>query len=232
MTRQRPNGGLRPPARPFESQQLAEEQIVSDEVSRIMNAIRDFDQDKVTATVWLKSGNGTGPWRMCDDVGLPPDMPAIMADMRERFGAGDYELRVSALGRVRANSLFSLAKEKTPAVAPPAAAPAPGGLGSDFLGMLLTQQSEARRDAQAAADRQMTMLTGLATAILPAILQRPATPPGISAGEIAALMAAGAGGKGGSMKEMVETLVALKGLTENPAPRQVVTASGSTPRTC
>jgi hypothetical protein len=118
---------------------------------------------------------------------------------------------VTALGRIRANSPFSIAKEREPPRAPPAPA---AGLGTmDFLGMMLAQQSEARRDAQAAADRQMTMITGLATAIVPALLQRPAaTAPGTSVADTLALVAAMQNGKGGGLKDTLEAMAAFKAL--------------------
>lgn len=212
MTRSRAPAGQRPATRPLDQQQLAEEGEIAQRVQRVMDSIRDFDQDKVQATIWRKQGSATGSWQWCDDCSLPPDIPAVMTDMRERFGAGDYEIRVIALGRIRGNILFSIAKEKTAPLAP-AAPPAPTGLGmADFLGMMLTQQSEARRDAQAAADRQMTMLTTLATAVLPAMLQRPPAPAGgLTAGDVAALVTA-LGTKGGSMKETLETMAAMKAI--------------------
>lgn len=229
MTRSRNAGGLRPPPRPFDTQQLEQEQEIASEVARIMEAIKAFDQDKVTASVYVKSGNGIGPWKWADDVGLPPDFPAMMQDMRERFGPGDYELRVTALGRIRANSPFSIAKERTPppGSTPPAAAAAPMGM-ADILSMMMAQAAEARREAadqrREAADaaaRSNALLIGMVTAVAPALIPvftRRETPT--STADMLALVTAMQAGKGDktSLKDMVETLAVLKTLTEPNAP--------------
>lgn len=220
----RPIGtGQRPVSRPLDQTVLNEEQSVADKVARIMEDLREFDEDKVRATVWAKLGNATGPWKNCDDVGLPLDVPAVMADMRERFGAGDYEIRVTALGRIVGNILFSLAKEKT-ALAAPAAPPQPTSMSmAEVFAMMMSLQAEGRRESLAAAERQMGMMVEAQksqTQLLTAIMGTRDGGGGTSVADTIALVAAlQGGGKSGGMKEMIEGLAALKSLSEGGSGR-------------
>ena len=198
----------RPEVTPFATHERQEEAAIVDELARLQEALKDFTESEIRAGIYLKPHNGVGSWTWCDDATLPIDLPVIMAEMKERFGPGNYEIRISARGKVRANSQFTIAKEKTP---PVAAAPANPPLStSELFAMMITQQENARRDASAAADRQMTMITTMMTAIIPALAGRQA---GTSPSELAALVTA-LRREGGGMKETVETLAAFRTLIQ------------------
>lgn len=195
----------------------ATEQDLAADVERIIQATKEFEPGTIKGLLFKKSPNGMGPWASCDecypDQGQTFDLFAIMRDMRERFGPGNYELRVFAGGRQRAVWPFTVAQDKAPAPAP--AAPAqPQGLGAaDLVAMMLSQAAEARRDQAAAADRQMALMAEMGksqAAMMTAILGRPQNSMADTLALVAALQ--GAGGKSPGLKDMVETLVALDGL--------------------
>jgi len=209
---ERPTALNRPPrVSAFDKLERTQEEELASEVERIQEAIKDFAESEVRAAIYYKPSSGVGSWSWCDDASLPLDMPTIMADMKERFGPGQYELRVTAKGRVRANSPFSISKERTSAMA---AAPAQPAMGTaDLFALMMQQQDAARRDQAAAADRQMTMITTLMTTLVP-VLAGGRQQTGTSAAEIAALVTAlrPEGGQGGGLKDTLEAMAAFKTL--------------------
>jgi len=210
----------RPEPAPFAALERRQDLDIANEIERITAAIKDFADEEIRCAIFMKPGSGVGAWTWCDDATLPIDLPAIMAEMKERFGPGNYELRVTAKGRVRANSTFSIAKEKA---APAGLAPAAKNDDSSTMTLfqiMLAQQADARREAQQQADRQMQIMqqSNQQTMQLFAAMSQQTT----------AMMTAMMGGREkasdflplltamqpqqSGMKDAVETLVALKGL--------------------
>lgn len=209
---ERPTALNRPPRpQPFVELERTQDTELANEVERITAAIKDFADSEIRVAIYNKPSTGVGSWSWCDDASLPIDFPSIMADMKERFGPGQYELRVTAKGRVRANSQFSITKERTPTMA---AAPAQPAMGTnEIFAMMMAQNESARQEASRAADRQMTLITGMVSTLAPLLLNRPAAPT-TGAAEIAALVTAlrPKGGEGGGIKETIEAMAAMKTL--------------------
>lgn len=216
---------------PLNKVEAEQETYLAGEVARVFAAVESYDTSTVKGQLWQKPSPGQGSgFKWIEEIYArsgpePFDLPAIFADLKERFGGGDYELRIFAGGRQRAVVQIPIAREKSA----PAPVAAPGGLGAlgdpmSLITLMLQQQ-------QNAADRQMNMMLQMQdsqTKMLAAVLgARPADHAGGSASETVALIAALDGlrrngeGSGGGMKDMVETLAAVKTLLVegNPAPQ-------------
>lgn len=216
MTRRRPgiHSPQNAPANAIDDAISAGDHATAAKVTDLLGVLATYPQDDLTGSVWLKPSTGIGGWGHCGDVSFPLDLDAIMAEMRERYGPGAYEIRFKAKNKIAANHLFNIAKERGDhRLGGAPAAPAPPSSNTEFFQMMMQQQSEARRDAAAAADRQVTMITGLATALAPLLLARQA-PQSTTAADTIALVTAlqDRKGGGGGLKETVETFAAIKSL--------------------
>ena len=217
MTRrypQRSNVPPGPPADPFNAAMAADNQGLADELAAILEATKDFDQGQVKGILYQKPANGQGPFKWIDDIFPPFDLSAVFSDLKERFGGGDFELRIYAGGRIRKNVNIAIAKERDRA--PPAAAPA-GGM-SEIFALMLNQAAESRRDQAAAAERQMSMFVAMQDSqskLLAAVLPAMAGGGGGKASETVALITALQDRReGGGIKETIEAMAAFRTLME------------------
>lgn len=213
MTRRRsPQATAAGLANPLDAAQLADMESLAGQLAAAMDAVKDFDAGSIKGNIYFKP-NATGPWQYCDAVYPPFDnFTEVMADLRERFGGGDYELRVTAGGAIRKNVPFTVAREKKPALGQaPAPAAAPDRYG-ELMVMMMNNQT-------AAADRQSQMLVEMnksQAAMMGPLLAAMAGGGGGKATSVAdtiALVAALQGGnKGGGLKDTLEAMAAFKAL--------------------
>jgi hypothetical protein len=135
-----------------------------------------------------------------------------MAELKEDIGGGDYALRLMAENKVRKTIHFSIMKEKAPLVTEKREN---GDMMMMMFQMMMKQSEDAARaraedmrDRQAASERQTTMLVGLASAAIPALMGgREKTSELMQA--IAALQTRDTGG---GMKDTLEMLTTAKTL--------------------
>lgn len=106
----------------------------------------------------------------------PFDPDAIIEDLKERFGGGDYNLRIMETGKpgVRKNIQFSIAKERASLIAP---REEKTDMTMMMFQMMMKQSDDAARqraddmrDRQSASERQMQLMATMATAIIPALM--------------------------------------------------------------
>lgn len=215
MTRRRPAAAGPVPANPFDAAQLVDMEGLAGQLAEAMDAVKDFDAGSIKGIIYFKP-NATGPWQFCGDVFPPFDnFTEVMADLRERFGGGDYELRVTAAGRIRKGVPFTIAREKAgfghhaPA---PAAAPAADRFGELVMLMMTQQQASADRTMNMMIEGQKSQATLLA-AVIPALAGGGSK--GTSAADTIALVAALQGSnKGGGLKDTIEAMTAMQVLLE------------------
>jgi hypothetical protein len=213
MTRRRaPGQHPQMPQSPLDQAMLVDEQNLADQLAGIVDQLADFDAQSIVGKVYLKPNNGQGPWQWCEDYYPPFVLENMLADLKDRFGPGFYQLRIYAGGKIRKNADFSIAKEKVSNVPPPTTTLGGAGNFHDLMMLMMTQQ-------QAAADRQMQMMASMSrqttdtlAAILPAIVG--GRPAGTSAADIAALVTAlrPAGEGGGGLAETLKAMAAMKEL--------------------
>lgn len=222
MARQRQVAGPHGQPTPMQAVDMASQEYLASEITRVVESVKAYDQSTVKGQLWQKPASGQGGYGFIEEIypksGPEPfDLPEILTDLKQRFGFGQFELRIFAGGRQRVVVQLAVARERgvlaPGAVQQPAAAAPAGGMGGEFgqlVALMMTQQ-------QASADRMAEMMasaqrsqTDLLAAVLPAL----AGNRGGGAAETVALVTALQANKpdGMSMKEMVETLVALKGL--------------------
>ena len=140
-------------------------------------------------------------------LALGEDLRVMIRDST-RFGGGDFCLRLMADGKIRKNVNFSIVRGPNPLIAPPKE-------DNSMMGMMFNmmmrqseeaarQRSEDMRDRQAASERQMTAIIGLATVAVPVLMGgREKTSELMTA--IAALRPPE---KGNDLKSTIETMAA------------------------
>lgn len=138
-----------------------------------LSLLSNVDQGTIKGILYrIPVPNGKYEW--IRDVYPPFDMSEIMRSLKEDIGGGDYALRIMAEGKVRKTIHFSIMKDKMPLVA--------DKVKDDSMTMMMfqmmmqqsrdasQQRMEDMRERQAASERQMTMIVGLASAALPIIM--------------------------------------------------------------
>lgn len=146
------------------------------DLSDVLENMRGYDAGSIKGILY-RVPNGGGKFENIETLRPPFNMDVLIEDLRERFGGGDFQLRMMVDGKpgVRKIVNFSIAKEKTALVT--------HGTKDDNSSMVMMFQmmmkqsedasrarAEDMRDRQAASERQMTMIVGLATAVIPAFL--------------------------------------------------------------
>lgn len=125
----------------------------ADQLVDILEQLRGYEVGDIKGVLY-KVPKGGGKYEWIEEV-APPFKPGEMMEMlKERFGGGDFQLRIFAKGRIAKNVQFSIAAERSPLVAPDTGK-------ADTMTLfqiMMAQQADARRDSQAAADRQMQMM--------------------------------------------------------------------------
>lgn len=155
-----------------------------------------------------------GKYEWIRDVYPPFDMSDIMQSLKDEFGGGDYALRLMAEGKVRKTLHFSIMRTTTSLVANKR------DDSSDMLGMfqLMSAQQQAASAAQMQSTQgmmQMMMQQGqqsnqMMIAMITAMMGNQGKP----ADMLPLITAMTASKDNGGLKEMVETLAVLKGLTD------------------
>lgn len=197
---------------------------IASELEALLASLAGIDESRIKGILFKKpNGIGETKYQIIEEVPAPIDFGEVMQSCKVRFGGGDYRLSIFADKKLRKQADFSIFGEPIkPNTSPHAQAPAADPLAGDRLIMLMmNQQAEARRDMmdqqrfameqQSRRDTQLMQTLGL---ILPAAL--PLMFGGREKlGDLIAIMNANKPEEKG-LKETVETLVAVKGLLENP----------------
>lgn len=200
-------------------------QGVAGDLSEVLSALAGYDSSSIKGVLFRKPASGLGPFEWLEEVAAPIDMSAIMASLKSRWGGGKYRLQIFAGNKTRKVVEFAIAGDTKTAPANPMME----GGGIIQMMMLMNQQqqasqAEARREQgemqrfmmqqqDAAAARQSSMITALAAAALPALIP---ILSGANREKLSDLLGIMQNGKGGtSLKETVETIVLLKGLTKD-----------------
>ena len=210
---------VEPENTPIEEALINDQQGVAGDLTEILESLRDFDQGSIKGILYRKPNNGIGRFEWIEEITPPFDMTAMFTEMKERFGGGDFQLRIFAGGRIRKNIDFTIVKERQQLVAPQNKSDDNMAL---IMQMMMNSQMEAARESRAAADRQMQMMMQMQnqsaenarnsmTAIVSMMTAGMSNGPKMA--DLIPLLAAKEGG-GSNLKEMVETLAVLKGLTD------------------
>lgn len=213
--RQSPQFQIDPEPGPLEEAVLTDQMNIADDLTGILEALQGYDQGSIKAVLYRKPSQGIGKYEWIEEIAPPFDLSAIFSELKERFGGGDFQLRIFAGGRIRKNVDFSIVKEKAPLIAP--ASDKADNMTMMMFQMMMKQSEDASRqraddmrDRQAAAERQTAMIVSLATAAIPALLGgREKTSDLMQA--IAAFQPKN---DGNPMKDALETLTLAKGLFE------------------
>lgn len=215
-------GMVEPRTDPLDEAVIIDQEGIAGNLTEVLEKLSAYDSSSIKGVLFQKPKNGVGKFEWIEEISPPFDMSGIMQELKERFGGGDFRLSIFAGGKVRKHIEFSIVREKTTLVAPPKT-------GDDnmmmFMQMMMNNQQESARESRAAADRQMQMMMQMQN--------QSSENSRNSMTAIVTMMTAGMGnqpkvtdflpmmmnkGESGSLKEMVETLVALKGITEPAAP--------------
>lgn len=215
MTRAR-----RPPpaaaASPFEAASGAHESELAAKLQGILDSLTDFDNGSITGILYRKPQNGVGSYEWIEECSPPFEFGNIFQEMKERFGGGQFELRIRAGGRIRGNLPFNIAREKERAATPTVAANPQGMTMGEMVTLLLAQQAEARREASDRSAATTAMVAAAATAVGPALIALFNRPPPAAnqTSETIALITAlqDRKGGGGGIKETLEAMAAFKQL--------------------
>lgn len=188
---------------------------IAEGLTALLDNLRDFDQGSIKGILYRKPKNGLGKFEWIEELAPPFDMNSVFAEMKERFNGGDFQLRIFAGGRIRKNIDFSIAPDTTRLVQRPEDKKDSSDMMFGMFQLMSTQ-------AQASSDRQMQMMMAMQQqaressdrsmqmmmAMMTGLMGNQGKPT-----DLIPLFAAMQEGKSsGGMKEMVETMVALKTL--------------------
>ena len=146
----------------------------ANELSTAIESMRGYDAGSIKG-ILFKVPKGGGKYETIETIFPPFDFDKIIEDLKERFGGGDYLLRIMEIGKpgVKKNINFSIAQERNPLIAP---REDKTDLTMMMFQMMMKQSEDAARqraddmrDRQAASERQMQMMTTLASALIPAM---------------------------------------------------------------
>ena len=184
-------------------------------LTEVLDSLRDFDQGSIKGILYRKPRNGLGKYEWIEEIVPPFDINAMHAEMKDRFNGGDFQLRIFAEGRIRKNIDFSIAPDTTRLTPKPEDKKDSSDMMFGMFQLMSTQ-------AQASSDRQMQMMMAMQQqaressdrsmqmmmAMMTGLMGNQGKPT-----DLIPLFAAMQENKGGGgMKEMVETMVALKTL--------------------
>lgn len=167
---------IEPVSGPFDDAVTQDQERIADDLSNVLDALKDFDQGAIRGMLYRKPPNGVGKFEWIEDIVPPFDLPGIHQELKDRFNGGNFELRVFAGGRIRKSVSIDIVKENRPI----ALAPKDNGDITALMGMMMqmNQGSSDRQmqmmmqmSQQAAAAQQAStqMMVGMMTAIVPAL---------------------------------------------------------------
>lgn len=202
---------------------------IAKSLGEVIATLSAFDPASIKGLIHRLPANGLGKYQYLESVGLTEDadLSAIQEGVKEQYGGGNFKISVFAGGKTRHSQEFSIAG---PAKDPQTAVKDDTMGTNTILTLMMTMNSEARRDAQeqqrfaleqqrlrddrAAEDRRASnaLILSAAGLIVPAVLPLFGNREKLS--EIVAMMQA-TKGKDSSLKDTVETFVLLKSLMDN-----------------
>lgn len=191
---------------PLNKAMQEDRQNLADELKEVLNSLDQFDQSSIKGMLY-RVPIPNGKWDWIQDVFPPFDMSGIMHNLKEEIGGGDYVLKIMAEDKPRKNLWFSIHGPKNSA---PLMVNNTGDQNMSLISLLLSQQAEARKDAQSRSEDMMKMFMAMqaqTTAMMTAAMggREKVT-------DFLPLLAAMKGDGGGSMKETLDLLVTAKGL--------------------
>lgn len=203
---------------------LADPEGLAASLAALRDKLEAYDPTSIVAIAFKKPPENSlsrqfqllGRWPSTTDV------DDIIDTLKARYGGGEYRITFMGDGKLVGHHEFAIFGEPiTPGAATKPANDAFGG--GDFFKLMMMQQSEAsnrqleltrleneRRDR--AAERQTALIGTVLAGAMPALLPLLLGSNREKLSDIVALMQNNKGGKG-DLKEMVEILVLLKGLT-------------------
>lgn len=219
--RRSPNspGFFEPQADPLDEAVIIDQEGIAGNLGEVLEKLSAYDQSSIKGVLFQKPKNGIGKFEWIEEVAPPFDMSSIMQELKERFGGGAFRLSIFAGGKVRKHIEFDIVREKVNLTVP---------VQKDNNDGMLTMFQMMNAQSQASADRQMQMmmtmqnqsreasqqnLTMMVT-MMTAMMGNQGKPTDM----IPLIAAMKEGSSSGGMKEMVETLVALKSITEPATP--------------
>lgn len=201
---------------PLDAATFADAVETAGDLGDAFGALRAYDSNTIKGVLFRKPPNGLGKFQWIEDLGWPFDMSAIMGSLKAAWGGGDYRLQILAGTPQKTRKVleFSIADDGKSRMAP-----AGGGGSADMMALMMQMQMEQSRQAQASADRQMQLMVTMMTnstqqsvAMMTAMMGQPRE----GAKDFIPLIAAMRDNTPPTtMKDTVETLVALKGLLPN-----------------
>lgn len=203
---------------------LADPEGLAASLAALRDKLEAYDPTSIVAIAFKKPPENSlsrqyqllGRWPSTTDV------DEIIDTLKARYGGGEYRITFMGDGKLVGHHEFAIFGEPiTPGAAAKPANDAFGG--GDFFKMMMLQQSEAaarqleftrleneRRDR--AAERHSALIGTVLAGAMPALLPILMGSNREKLSDVIALMQNNKGGKG-DLKEMVEILVLLKGLT-------------------
>lgn len=200
---------------PLDDAVMADKEETATDLAGVLEQMRGYDTGDIKGVLY-KVPRGGGKFEWIEEV-IPPFKPnEIMETCKERFGGGDFQLRIFAGGKIRKNVNFSIAQDRAPLVAPK-------GESNDLVALLIQQSERGKSDMlqmmtmmmqqqTAASERAMSMQanqTQMMVGMMTAIMGGQAKPT-----DLLPLIAAMREGKaeGGGLSDTLELLKTAKGL--------------------
>lgn len=192
---------------------LAEEtERVADELSDVLEELAGIPGSDVTIAVYKTAK--TGPWGHCRNLDPPVKIEALLEDLKEEFGPGDYAIRVLEGGKIRKTQHFGIASPK-------AAVTRPGLLGGvnegELLLRLLDRDKGGGDNAQLIAlmmnqsdkttQMMMSMMTNMVTMVT---ANKPASEDSADRLLKTIALVREMQGPQSTMKDAIETITAIK----------------------
>lgn len=129
--------------------------------------------------ILFKVPKGGGKYETIETIFPPFDPDAIIEDLKERFGGGDYLLRIMEIGKpgVKKNINFSIAREKQSLIEKRDPMEPSGGVfammmqqQAESTRLMMQMQADAQRAREAQSAQQTTLIIGALTALAPVIM--------------------------------------------------------------
>lgn len=205
---------------PLDEAMREDQQRIASDLSAALESLGEFTDTGTTFKVF-KLPRGSGKFEWCFDITPPFNSSELMEELREKYGPGDYCIRVYVAGQsgLKAQRNFSIAGIKTPMVQHNSGSDLKDVLPlligqmnsskSDMMAMMQMQmqmQQAAQQQQQAATQQNTQMMLGLVTAMMGA-REKPA--------ELIAAFAPLMAPKSGGFGEVVEIIKAVKELGGN-----------------
>ena len=200
---------------PIDDAMIEDAQGIAGDLTAILDSLRDFDQGSIKGILYRKPRNGLGKYEWIEELAPPFDINAMHAELKDKFNGGDFQLRIMAGGRIRKNIDFSIAADPTKLIQSRDDKKDNSDIMLGMFQMMSTQQQASsdrqmqmmmamQQQARESSDRTMTLMMTMMTGMM--------GNQGKPTDLIPLFVAMKDNNSGGGMKDMVETMVALKGL--------------------